>query len=256
MKMSRGFTLIELIAVMVVLVVIGTIGTQFMVSAMENYQTSVSRGKLIADGRLAMERISRELRLALPNSVRVTDGGACLEFLPLVAAGSYLTDLPDSSNNAPAVSSFATSGYQLGLGTARYVAVGALSSAELYGVSSDTAALSSGESHSDNQLSLASTHRFIRNSLSKRFYLLDNPMAFCLRAGALSYHTGYGTPVTSTGSPAGAGSLLAEGVTGAAPFVVSAGTEDRNTVVAMQMSFSDTTESVMLERQVSIRNVP
>ena len=256
MRRSSGFTLIELMTVVVILAVIGTLGSGYLVSAVQSYRISSERAKLIAQGRQALERMSRELRQALPNSVRVTGAGNCVEFLPLVAGGNYIGVLPDSSNGAGGVSSFETGGYQLGPGKARYVYVGALAVADVYGGDSG-AAISAAEDHSDNILSLSAAHQFTRNSVRRRFFLADNPAAFCFSAAEIRHYADYATPTSSSGSPSGAGTLLAAGVSlSGGPFSLSAGTEDRNSVLSMAFNFSRSGETVTLSQQVFIRNVP
>lgn len=256
-SVQKGFTLIELIVVIVMISIVSVVGVQFVASTLENYNRVLDRGKLIAHGRQALERMTRQLRVGLPNSVRVTNGGQCVEFLPIAGGGYYIGALPDISNGAASISSFSTGGYQITFGTARYVYVGALSSAEVYSSSNVSVALAAGEDHGDNVLSLAAPHQFLRNSISSRFYLADNPAAFCLAAGELRYFSNYSTPSSSTGVPTGVGSLMAQGVSSdAAPFSLSAGTENRNSLLRIHLSFSRASETIVLNQEVLIRNVP
>ncbi|MAZ89251.1 MAG: prepilin-type cleavage/methylation domain-containing protein [Cellvibrionaceae bacterium] len=257
MHSHRGFTLIELITVMVLVAVLSVFSVQFVASVLENYNRTVDRAKLIAHGRQAMERMTRQLRAALPNSVRVTNGGSCVEFLPIAGGGNYIGELPDVDNGAGGVASIASGGYQVTFGTARYVYVGALSTAEVYSNSAVSVGVAGSEDHSDATVSLSGTHQFLRNSISSRFYLTDNPAAFCLNAGDLRYFSGYSTPSATTGTPTGAGSLMAETVgSDGVPFLVSAGTEDRNSVLSMRLTYSRGGETVALNQEVLIRNVP
>ena len=68
---NRGFTLIELIAVIVMLSIMGTFSVRFIVSTLDNYNRTIDRGKLVGHGRQALERMTRQLRAAIPNIVRV-----------------------------------------------------------------------------------------------------------------------------------------------------------------------------------------
>ena len=250
---AKGFTLIEMITVMVILSIVAVIGVQFTVSVMEGYNTTVNRGKLIAHGRQALERMSRELRIALPNSVRVTNSGQCVEFLPVVAGGNYIDTLPDQQNGAAAISSFEAGNFTMGLGSARYLYVGALTDTEIYGGSDVSSAVASTASTS---VTLTVPHQFLRNSITRRFFLVDNPAAFCLSGGVLNYHSGYATPSTTNGTPSGSGVLIAEGVSSASPFLLSLGSEDRNSLLSINLTFSRAGESVTLNQEVFVRNVP
>ncbi|MGH1371204.1 MAG: PulJ/GspJ family protein [Cellvibrionaceae bacterium] len=254
---SRGFTLIELIAVIVILSIMGTFSVRFIVSTLDNYNRTVDRGKLVAHGRQALERMTRQLRAAVPNSVRVTNTNQCVEFLPIAGGGNYIGELPDASNNAAALAMINSGGYQVTFGSALYVYVAALTSNEIYSGSAVSTSVAGAEDHSDNTLSLAAAHQFLRNSVSNRFYLADNPAAFCVVANELRYYSGYATPATTTGVPTGTGSLMAQGVaSNGSPFTLSASTEERNSLLAMRLTFTRSSETVALNQEVLIRNVP
>jgi MSHA biogenesis protein MshO len=63
----------------------------FMQRTFSGYETSRARLVLADQGRLALNRLKREVRLSLPNSVRLTSAGGLyyLEFAPVVTAGRY-----------------------------------------------------------------------------------------------------------------------------------------------------------------------
>ena len=254
---SKGFTLVELIAVIVILAIIGTFSSQFVVSTIENYQTSVERTQLIREGRLAMERITRQVRGALPNSVRATVSGSntCLEFIPVVGGGYYLDELPDVNNGAAAVSTISTSSFSIndGQGDAEWVYIAPLAGEPYSGGVSVRAALSSSlsEGATGSSLSLDSATVFERNSVSQRFYLTTDPQAFCLDSGDLVFESDYGAPGSTVSS---GGPLLASSVSGS--FAVSAGSVDRNVVILIVLTFSKGDQSATLSEQVFVRNVP
>ncbi len=60
----RGFTLIEVITVIVILSVLATMGGTFMVESTKSYQATQTRSRLVNTGRQAIERMSRQLRIA------------------------------------------------------------------------------------------------------------------------------------------------------------------------------------------------
>src|SRR5476651_2446945 len=77
-----GFTLLEMIVVMVIMGIIGAMVAVFMAKPVASYVDSARRAELSDIADTALRRIVRDLRLALPNSVRViTVGGVTyLEF--------------------------------------------------------------------------------------------------------------------------------------------------------------------------------
>ena len=91
---QRGFTLVEMIIVMVILGIISAILAVFIRSPVEGYVASVRRGELVDVADTALRRIGRDLRRSVPNSVRVTGtcgaGASCyLEFLASTSGGRY-----------------------------------------------------------------------------------------------------------------------------------------------------------------------
>ncbi|MGL5286554.1 MAG: PilW family protein, partial [Aeromonas sp.] len=67
---SRGFTLIELVMVVLLLGILATFSTQFVSISTRIYGDASAREQLMSDARFALERLNRELRDAVPGSVR------------------------------------------------------------------------------------------------------------------------------------------------------------------------------------------
>jgi len=260
---QKGFTLIELIAVLVVLGVLSAIGSDFLVSTVNSYNQVQARSKIINRGRLVIEQMTRQVRIALPNSVRVSATGNCVEVLPVVSGASYLNDVPDTENMAAPVTSINTAPFSLGLGSANHVSIGALNTAEIYATGSpsgrvDIGALGAGPIYT--AVPLAASHRFDRNSITRRVFIADDPLRFCLIASTLFEYSGYGLSTAAlTDIPPGgvSPSIMAENVsTGTQAFILSQGSEDVNTSLDISLSFTLGGEQVTLNQQVLVRNVP
>lgn len=91
---QRGFTLVEMIMVIVITGIIGGMVAVFLKAPIEQYTAVARRADMSDIADTALRRVGRDLRIALPNSVRVTgdcDGaGTCyIEFLPTVGGGRY-----------------------------------------------------------------------------------------------------------------------------------------------------------------------
>lgn len=87
----QGFTLVEMIVVIVITGIIGGVVAIFLRAPVQGYVDSARRAEMTDIADTALRRISRDLRLALPNSVRVkTSGGSTfLEFIPTIGGGRY-----------------------------------------------------------------------------------------------------------------------------------------------------------------------
>jgi MSHA biogenesis protein MshO len=87
-KHMRGFTLIEMIVAMVVLAIVGGMVAVFISVPARSYSDSVARAELTDVADTALRRMARDIRLALPNSVRIQ--GGVIEMLLTRTGGRYL----------------------------------------------------------------------------------------------------------------------------------------------------------------------
>ena len=105
---QSGFTLVEIIIVIAIMGIIGGLSTMIIGRSLDSYAALERRTNLQTSIRLAVERISRELRQALPHSVCVNNGGACTAsgnrfyFIPVRDSGRY-QDRPGTYTAPPPI---------------------------------------------------------------------------------------------------------------------------------------------------------
>lgn len=257
-SVQLGFTLVELIFVLVILGLVGSIGSSFMVDTMDMYQRTSNRVKLMQKGRVAIEQMSRSLRAAVPNSARISATGKCLEFVPVVAGGYYMNQLPDSENGGTASSSVVIAPLSYSGSAATQFIVAPLSSSDIY-TAAATSARAGVSAVAASSVTLSSAKLFTRNSSAHRYYLASNPKRYCLLSGSLYRYSGYGflTAALDDTSPGGSADLMLNQLNqSASSFSLSAGSEQRNTSIGIQLSLTAGTETVVLRHQVLVRNVP
>ncbi|MES2824426.1 MAG: prepilin-type N-terminal cleavage/methylation domain-containing protein [Pseudomonadota bacterium] len=253
---AQGFTLIEVITVIVILSIVAVLGSKFVVDSTRAYQSTQTRSRLVNTGRQAVERMSRQLRVVLPYSVRITNvavGTACVEFMPIVSGGNYINAVADSANGVnPLSATIGVSPHTIDFGAAQYVSIGAMSSAELYETPTSRATLSS---RNANTITLSAPKTWLRNSISQRFYLLDFPQAFCIVANQLRFYANQDATIANV-NIGSAYSILADNVAATSTFSTTAGSENRNVNVLFNIIFTNNGESVAFNQSVMIRNVP
>ena len=85
---QSGFTLVELIMVIVILGVIGGTVAVFMKGPIDAYFDTARRAGIADVADTTVRRMARDLRKALPNSIRLS-GSQCIEFIPTRMGGRY-----------------------------------------------------------------------------------------------------------------------------------------------------------------------
>ncbi len=97
-RLSSGFTLIELIIVMVLMTIVGATVAVFVRPAIDAYANTRDRASMGDMGDTALRRMVRDIRSAVPNSIR-NPSEACFELVPSVAGGRYRMG-PNAANDA------------------------------------------------------------------------------------------------------------------------------------------------------------
>lgn len=260
-RAQKGFTLVELVSVIVILALLSAVGSGFFVRAVDGYRTTQLRSDLMQRGRLVLEQMARQLRQAVPNSVRLNASGSCIEFMPVVAVASYLGQLPDTQNGMASASSVAVFPYDVNLGEIKHVIVAPFNPIEVYANGLPAARVGFGGSAGNpvSAISFIAAHRFMRNSLSNRLFLAGDPQRFCIVGTQLLQYSGYSllTSALDDADPGGNSAIMATDVAAlGSAFQLSPGSEDRNSSVQINLQFSAGRNSIRLNHQVLIRNVP
>lgn len=265
-RSQYGVTLVELVAAIVLLGIIGTGLVNFISGSAKAYQEVLRRDEITQIGRFAIERVSRELRTALPGSVRVS--GNCIEFVPVLAASMY-TALPVSGVSA-AANDFTVVSTTVPA-TASRVAVYTLNAADVYGAAShlrafDVASASSVAGETTYNFALPS-QQFPEQSPGRRIYFVSNPVSFCVAgpvsSRVLNRYESYGFSTVQPSPPAG-GTPLADFIQlndggAVVPFQYSAGNLQRNAIVHLDFRFlakGSSNEWVRFSHDVPARGLP
>ncbi len=277
-KPSMGFTLVELVMVIVVLGILATGSVKFISQSAQSLIDTSERQAMASSATIAVEKVLREVRRALPNSVhRFSDGGnECLELVPILHSSEYISvPIASAATSFNSIAFVAATGSETG-----FVAVYPNSKDSIYGpnpatvpptvrsISSSTATTSAvgipGANMQTIQFDGANTYRFPTDSPRKRFFLVDQPISFCDDAnGRLWRYQNYGFQPDSSGSIPTAGVnriLIADSLqANSLSFNILPAQLQRNAVVRMSLTIArpdSATEEIDISQEVQLRNVP
>lgn len=263
---QHGFTQVELVVVIIILGILGGLTAGILLQPFRAFEDQARRAELVAEADLALTRMVRELRMALPNSVRIAGGGSYLEFIPTSDGGRYraLPDPADPTSDpldfATADSSFdvlgglaagAAAGDQLVIYNA--TATGPAANAYIGDNRATIAAFAGGT------MTLSAATLFPFPSLdAQRFDVVpaSGPVSYFCAGGQLRRHTGYGYDAAqSTAFGTAHGALLAEGAT-LCQFSYQPGDHVRNGLVTLRLGLTADGETVNLLYQAQVVNAP
>jgi MSHA biogenesis protein MshO len=135
---SSGFTLIEMIMVIVITGIIASVVAVFLKAPVDQYMDIARRAELTDIADMALYRLTADISTAVPNSLRVVCGAnPCVEFLPASGVGRYRAttisatgagDILDFAATAPVDSSFDIIGQNMTLAVGDYIVVGSTQS--------------------------------------------------------------------------------------------------------------------------------
>lgn len=272
-RSAPGFTLVELVVVIVLVGIIGLVGANLIGDFVGGYVDATQRQELSSSGRIAVERSTRELRRALPNSV-LCPSSPCTElaFLRTSNGGRYQAVGPASSRlqiNQDG-DTFVAFGLE-DLGTANQLAVYPQDGDHLFG---DAASNTNRRARIDSrnklgsgdevrhQITLNGSDSFPHHSPQRRLYGIENVVSLCCSGNRLllGIHSLSqvldANPGTFCGR-SGETHTLAENVT-QCRFTYEPATLTRSAIVRLflKMQSPDSGEAISFQQEVQVRNVP
>ena len=90
-RFAHGFTMVELVVVITVTAILAGFSMRIITGPIFGYMQTENNLAVVDMADNALRRVTRQVRNALPNSVRVTTNGtnSYLEFIPIKTAGRY-----------------------------------------------------------------------------------------------------------------------------------------------------------------------
>lgn len=264
---SRGVTLVELIVVIVIMGIIGTAVAFFIRRPVEGYIDAARRAALTDQADTALRRITRDLRLALPNSVRVS--GQFIEYIETTGGGRYRAEVSSTGTGnildfSAAVPTFDVLGPVPPLAAGNHIVV-----YNLYSTGTTSNAY-----FGDNRASFSSlaaptitiapviTLPFPEPSPAKRFHVVSGPVTYGCVGNQLIRYSGYAYNAAQVAPPAGGTSAVLVPNVGECQFVYTPGLlSERIATVSILLRLDSAaaggvTESARLFQQAQVSNAP
>jgi MSHA biogenesis protein MshO len=260
---SHGFTLIEMVITIVIIGVLGVGISSFIGQTTKGMMDTAERQKIASIAWIVSEKVSREFRHALPNSIRTSvdlgSGDTCLELIPTIAASDYLSVPILTAANSFEVVPFINYEAADVNTTQDRIAVYPNSITNLYNlpnpgtISGLLNQLNAGVTPGARTVSLALSHQFLGESPTKRFYVVQDPVMYCFSGLFLYRYSQYGFDASlGLQNQTVIGNNVSSGT-----FDYTAGTLSRNAVVNIAFSIvGSNNESQAINQEVQIRNVP
>ncbi|MFT2092266.1 type II secretion system protein J [Paraglaciecola sp. 2405UD69-4] len=285
---NKGFTLIELITVIIVLGIVSVGLSSFIRTGLGIYTDAKEREQVLTESRFVVERLNREIRGAIPNSIRVATNSSnsiqCIEFVPAAWVSFYTTlpVLPDSASTMKTVEvANNPENYTFSIGdfAVVYPTMDAddaddndfNDSADVYDLSRNKRkAILSCDNGNGEACNISDGTEFTSEftvsgafadySPASRVYFVNHAISYCAHSNGNIYR------IQDTINPSqtiyNSGVLMAENLkndfnnANERPFTIYAATLSRNSLVQLLLTFENNEEVINYSNEVHIPNVP
>jgi MSHA biogenesis protein MshO len=279
-----GFTLIELVVTLVISTIVIAFASMFISGPVQGFADQARRVRLVDAVDAALERIGRDVRRSLPNSVRTTSSGGvvALELLSTVDGARYRAQPPGTAEQildfaAPddewnvlgpftqIAKPFTSTSHYLAIYNVGVPGADAYALANVITPDGTRIDIAADGATGEDRVTLDTAFRFAYSSPTQRIFLVDGPVTYLCDsvAGTLLRYQGYDIEPTQSAVDSH-GELLANGATASlmanqvdsCVFNYASGSAERAGLVSLQITVRAQGESVSLLSQIHVDNVP
>jgi len=271
-KSQQGFSLIELVIVIVISGVLASMTTSILTLPIQAYVDTSRRATLTDTADSALRQMQREIRRALPNSIRVSPDQTAIEFLNTVDGGRYRKQFNNTVTPPTGdILDFSTS-------DTSFDVLGTLNNFADISIGSDLLVVfpltttGSNPYNGDNTTLITggnatnlnfAAFQFPLQSPDQRFFVINEPITYLCDTTATSAadrflfrYAGYPIQAAQPLPPA-TGEAIQANLVANCRFTFNAGTAARLSVVTIELTLTDDAgESVNLIHQVHLDNQP
>lgn len=284
-RRNQGFTLVELVITITLTTIVVSFMAVFISGPVRAYADQGRRAELVDIAENSLRRIARDIRAALPNSVRVTTTGSvvALEMLNTVDGVRYRDRPPpgdpskrlqfnaadDAFNSIGRFNGitrpFASNDHYLAIYNVGVPGADAYELANVITPPGTQINIDADAVADEDNIRISPAFRFAYASPGQRVYLVDQPVTYLCDpvAGTLVRYSDYSITSNQANRDsdgelvgAGASSTLIANKVDSCDAQYTPGTAQRAGLVSLALRVSDAGESVSLLHQVHVNNVP
>lgn len=262
-RRRQGFTLVELVMVIALAGVVAVLISTVMSNPLQSFVDQSRRAELVDKASVALNRMARDVRLAVPNSLTATSDSKQIRLLAIAAAGRYRANQPDAggprvdppqcTQAGPTCSIDILSPIDPAAASApHWLIIYNTDAGELDSVASPSVISPKAFTWSAGSLSAnLQNFRFNYASPQHRFYLAREVVGYRCDSGgrlwrSVSANLDGSSPVES---------LVVDSVSGCA-FTYDSGTSTRGGLVTLRLTLAEDGEIITLLQQVHVDNAP
>ena len=284
-RRQRAFTLVELVVTIALSLIVVSFMAQFMSVPVQGYADQARRAELVDLADISLRRLAREIRNALPNSLRVRVNGpvVALEMLAVEDGARYRdTPPPAGSDNhlefaladtdfntvggfTNIAKPFSSSSHYLSVYNVGVPGADAYELANVITPPGTTISIAASGVGGEDRVQVSPAFQFSFASPDKRIFLVNGPVTWLCdtASGTLYRYSGYAIASNQASRDSGpelaAAGALSSQVTekvSTCGFTYTAGTAQRAGLLTAELAISEAGETVSVLHQVHTDNVP
>lgn len=282
---TRGFTLVELVITIALSTIVVSFMAMFISGPVASYTDQSRRAELVDLAENSLRRIARDVRRALPNSVRLNSSGSivALELLS-TADGARYRDRPPPGDPAKRLrfsaaddafnsigsfrnitKPFSSNGHYLSIYNVGVPGADAYNLTDVITPPGTQIDIVADAIPGEDNVQISPAFQFAFASPGQRMFLVDGPVSYLCDdvAGTLVRYSGYA--ITSDQADrnsdaelaaAGADATLISNRVSNCDMAYAPGTSQRAGLVSIGLAVTNTGETVSLLHQIHVDNVP
>lgn len=259
-RATQGFTLIEVITVIVLVGILAPMTIEVISQPVRGYFDMQRRTTLVDNAETALRLMQRDIRRAVPNSIRLANSGGTLELLHSSSGGRYRAKLAsDGSGNILDFTS-ADSSFDI-IGSLQSAPQGQLVIYNLGNGITDAYAgnnrASIANSSTISRIDLSAAKLFPLQSPQQRFFIVDTPITYRCSNGNLLRYDGYSITSSQADPPSGVTGQLLANKASSCSFSYNSSSASRSGLVTLRLTLTDDSgDSSQLIHQIHVDNAP